>query len=62
MEKGKRVTAGRFAATGTYRPGPDVLKRAVASKMRQKEMECEKVRKEILKFRKLQAEVSELRA
>ena len=61
MEKGKRVTAGRLAATGrTYGLGPNVLKRTVASKMREEEIECEKVRKEILRFRKLQAEVSEL--
>ena len=42
METGKRVTAGRLAASGTFRLGPDVLRRAGLSKMRQNEIEARK--------------------
>ena len=62
METGKRVTAGRLVASGTFSLGTDVLKQIDDREMLRDEQECEKVQKKIQEFGTLRNKVLGIRA
>jgi hypothetical protein len=63
IAKGKRMTAGYLAASGTHTlSGPEVLKNATEREFRKEEKECEKVQKKIRDFKVLQSKIVAIRA